>query len=306
MTQLPVRLPYRFLLINGIDTDKFLQGQCSVDLDTLDDHNFSYGTLNTPKGRIYALFKIIRVEDGLLLSMHEDTFDSMLNKLSKYAAFFKCELKEASYYAYGYDHQNYAQLSTISGEFEQLTREESTHNKVTNDDATLLKLPSKQGLLQLWSSEPLSNATDNSDLIDYWHAKEASDGIPEIYSSSQEQFILQELNLHKLNAVSFTKGCYTGQEIIARMKYLGKQKKQMFVLESKQTLDSFEIEPGEVHLISSSNETKKGGPIVRLHRTENGKVIILAVLNRELIDSQTQAYLSEQPDLHYSIKEIEY
>ena len=306
MKQLPVRLPYRFLLVSGPDAKRFLQGQSSIDIDALDNKHYRYGTLNTPKGRIYALFRIVRIEKGLLLCVHESTYDAMVSKLNKYAAFFKCELSEVAYFAYGFNADSKELLLGLDSEFDQLIASEAPYAKVEKDSQVLLKLPTKQNLLQLWTDTPLDKASDNAERIDHWHASEATSGIPEIYGETIEKYILQELNLQKLKAVSFTKGCYTGQEIIARMKYLGKQKKQMYLLTSRQLNVNKIKEAKDIYLSSDSEALQKGGSIVRIHRSENGGIVILAVLNKELINGKTAAYLMEEPEVRYSIDELNY
>ena len=92
-----------------------------------------------------------------------------------------------------------------------------------------------------------------------WACMESIKGLPEIYPETSEAFILQYLNLHELGAVSFKKGCYTGQEIIARMKFLGKLKKRTYLLHSP---DKTNAQAGDTLY---DQNTKKCGEIVRTH-----------------------------------------
>ena len=89
-----IKLPSQFISITGLDAEKFLQGQLTCDLSALTAQQVSYGTLNTPKGRMYALFKIIRIEDGFLMSLEPSTLEVTLKQLGKYKVFFKCEITE--------------------------------------------------------------------------------------------------------------------------------------------------------------------------------------------------------------------
>ena len=232
-------LPYTFVSVQGLDAAKLLQGQISCDVENLDPVVPSFGTANTPKGRMYCLFRILPWEDGFLLGMHSSLAKSFMTRLQKYAAFFKCEL-------------------TIETSIQALAIQEG--NAQAKAGICVFHPFSGRGVQEIWTSEPLTEQSDSSELIDEWCVLNCLEGIPELYPETLEQFILQQLNLQDLGAVSFKKGCYTGQEIIARMKYLGKLKKKMFVI-SSQTLKQA-VKPGSDVL---SLEGKKIGELVRLH-----------------------------------------
>ena len=304
MNQKLVKLPNSFISIIGQDSERFLQGQCSADLSELSTDQFTYGTLNTPKGRMYALFKVIRIENGLLLSLHESTADHALQTLQKYAVFFKCELSKATYYAYGGDLEQKAEFLNLCPIFEELFDPENSSSKKGDSNKSLLKLPGEQKLFELWSSEELSDAAETENAN--WLAREAIDGIPQIFSNTIEQFILQELNLQELGAVSFKKGCYTGQEIIARMKFLGKLKKRIFLLQSTSDAD-INFSPGEdVFIKSDEGDAKKAGKAVRIHRLNENTLIALAVLNKELLTEDNIAFISDKSEIEFSIQELSY
>ena len=290
----------RFISISGPDAIKFLQGQCSCDLLSLSEHAFSFGTLNTPKGRMYALFKVIKTEQGLLLSLEQSLLESTLEKLRKYAVFFKCELKETNdYRAYG--------LIDFPGSSPVLSLSRQTK-------AFILTLSETQQLHEIWldstqTEQDLINLlpqqqTETLELVhapqDLWYAKETLCGIPALYANTQEEFILQNLNLQQLGAVSFKKGCYTGQEIIARMKFLGKVKKQCFLLKSDARCIA---EPKQVILDAQGN---KCGTLVRLHWSEQTGSVSLAILNIEDALNYGALYLEGHPDIPFSIFEADY
>ncbi len=301
-----LRPPNRFISITGPDAETFLQGQCSADINQLDSKHFSYGTLNTPKGRMYSLFKVTRISHGLLLSIHQATFEQVLSTLKKYAVFFKCELSEASYKAYGSDLGQEQALLSISADFEPLFNSENAINKVGNEHSTLLRLPGKECLVELWTQELPAKTIETQDALENWLAREALCGIPQLYKATLEQFILQELNLQELGAVSFKKGCYTGQEIIARMKFLGKLKKRMFLLQAEPSSSAVKPSPGASVLINNTGlETTKAGKLVRTHSLNHSQ-IALAVLNKELVNESSLAFISEFPDTIYKIHELSY
>lgn len=291
MSLLSVALPDRFISITGQDAIKFLQGQTSCDLNTLTTDQFSYGTLNTPKGRMYCLFKIIKTNTGVLLSMEESLLDTTLQTLNKYAVFFKCTLQEESaYQAFGF-------IGT--------SLDTPAFTCVNSHDAVIcLTLSAKKQLIEVWKKEATAlpeklHGARSTDLA-HWLALETTVGIPALYAESQDEFILQTLNLHHLNAVSFKKGCYTGQEIIARMKFLGKQKKQTFLLHCDAHISQAPL--STVY----SKEGKKLGTLVRAHYSEESGTYALAVLPIESNLNDAQVFLNEGLETPFSVNKIDY
>jgi folate-binding protein YgfZ len=303
MNLFSAQLTNRFISITGPDALRFLQGQASCDLNELNEKAFSYGTLNTPKGRIYCLFKALKTKDGLLLSMNESLLDSTLQKLSKYAVFFKCELKEdLSFEALGItsdDNKHYGEfLKTINLD------KEIVSNCINENDTFWLNISSQKNLCEVWikkdtakpSSLGHSKAISNED----WQALVTNCGIPEIYNSSQDEFILQFINLQQLGAVSFKKGCYTGQEIIARMKFLGKQKKMAFLLHSEEKCIQ------EPLASAYKKEGTKCGTLIRSHWSEKTGSVALCILPIESALSLGEVFFNDSLDLAFSVTEIDY
>ncbi len=299
MTRYFAELTDRFISITGPDAIKFLQGQCSCDLMQLSEERFSYGTLNTPKGRMYAFFKIISVEQGLLLSVDASILDDTLARLKKYAVFFKCTLSENTHYkAYGLSNTmptSAAYSVSRDAEAFTLTVSQAKQLQILWLDAT--KDP-RDYLLANHSSQ-LNTGIEQIDSQE-WLACEAACGIPALYAQTQEAFILQTLNLQHLAAVSFKKGCYTGQEIVARMKFLGKLKKQTYLLSTDQACSAT---PDSSILDASGT---KVGTVVRSHYSEKTGAIVLAIMNIEDALSYQQVFLAEHPACAFHVSEIDY
>ena len=300
MTHVLTKLPYRFLSVKGIDAEKFLQGQCSCDLRELESDNFTLGTLNDPKGRMYGLFKIIRIKDGFLASFEQSTFDTALSKLNKYAVFFKCELLETNYSSFGSDSRE------IQGVFPNF---DSKATKIGDDHCLAIKLPGQHQLYEIWANSEASSfydpKHDNACVLNDWLACETLDGIPQLYEQTQGKFILQELNLQELGAVSFKKGCYTGQEIIARIKFLGKSKKRMFLLQG--TTNS--VSSGRQPSLGAAVHTATGqkiGKLIRFHSSQSAGLVALAVLNQDLIKDFEEVYIEDLEAELLKVQDINY
>ncbi len=292
----------RFISITGQDSIKFLQGQASCDLNELTENNFTYGTLNSPKGRIYCLFKVIKTEDGLLLAMHESLLEPTLQKLSKYAVFFKCTLQEdQSYRAFGIwsnEQDGYANY------LREVNLNSQVNSSVHDHDTYWLNISTRNKLSIAWvkQNSTLPTLVDQSEdlSLNNWLCLETMCGIPELYNNSQDEFILQYINLQQLGAVSFKKGCYTGQEIIARMKFLGKQKKQAYLLHS----DQKEVQAPLAPVYNSDG--MKCGTLIRSHWSQDTGSVALCILPIESALSYGSIFLSENNDVAFNVKEIDY
>jgi len=290
-TQLLTRLPYTFISVQGDDAEKFLQGQLSCDLSLLNGQNLSFGTLNSPKGRMCALFKITAYKNGFLLRIESSTTELFLLTLTKYKVFFKCEISiEEQFSAFAYN----ADAKT------ELPLPQNTKDLMSIDTNFISRLSNNAPLYEIWSQEINDQKTKISTDTESWFALEAKLGIPELYAETQDQFILQYLNLQDLGAVSFKKGCYTGQEIIARMKFLGKLKKKMFLLSAS---DKYTAQPGADIF---SDEGKKCGTVVRSHWSKQTGSVTLAILSTSYIDNQLPVYLDEQKTSPFQVSELNY
>ncbi len=290
---LPLPLPYRFISIQGEDAERFLQGQLSCDVALIDAEHIQYATANTPKGRMIALMRITRWKQGFLCCLHASQYEGAFAHLSKYKVFFKCEMDEAPLCAYG--------LMDPKDE----TRIPQTTNAIdaADDSSLYVRKPGTPARIEWWTDTvPPEINTDENDL-EHWFAEDCRCGIPEIYQSTQDRFILQHLNLQELGAVSFSKGCYTGQEIIARMKYLGKLKKKTFLLQGQSHTDAL---PGSGVFDAQG---KKCGEVVRYHCDQQGQIqcgIALAVLDMQFDSSDEAVYLNEDRSCAFKVTALDY
>lgn len=283
------RLPYALIEITGPDADKLLQGQTSVNIPKLALHGVQYGTANSPKGRMYGLFRVVRTEHGFVLRLREDCAEQFLKQLGKYAAFFKCTLKRSEQLtAYG--------LRELPAE---LTCPVETSQCSANAHGYLLKSLTEPDMYELYTGTSVTlEGTDFSP--EDWAALETRSGIPELYPQTLDQFILQHLNLHQLNAVSFEKGCYTGQEIIARMKFLGKEKKKTFLLHSAERLTA---EPGASVF---TEQGEKCGELVRSHFSPETGSVALAVIDIDFALSGARVRLTAEASNSFTVSELNY
>ncbi len=219
------------LAVRGVDATKFLQGQLTCNLNYLDQATSSLGARCTPKGRMISSFRIIQESDGLLLAMSGDLIEAQLADLKKYAVFSKSTLTDesAEWVRFGLSQGDGALLSlglALPQTADSVARE-----------GRLIALRLADGRAELWA--PHSEAASLESrlaaqlplaALDAWLLAQVRAGIGQVFGATRELFIPQMINLQALGGVSFKKGCYTGQEIVARMQYLGKLKRRLYRL----------------------------------------------------------------------------
>jgi folate-binding protein YgfZ len=196
------------ITVSGEGAAKLLQGQLTCDIDELSPGKSILGAQCNPQGRIISLFRIFIYRDQYHLLMPRELLPIAHAALKKYAVFFKAILNDIS------DSLTYVGYQGASAEIKK------------NDDTLILEFAEEnsRGII-INPASPVKNFSLNPE---EWKALDIAAGIPAIYPETSEKFLPHEINLQKINAISFTKGCYTGQEIIARMQYRGKLKNHMY------------------------------------------------------------------------------
>lgn len=224
------------LCVEGKDSEKFLQGQLSCDVTGVSEQLSCLGTACSPQGRAYSSFRIIRIpgsEPGdFLLRMRDNITEQTLTTLSKYSVFFKSEICNANnrYVGIGLFGQNSESL--INKLFGQIPQDDNA--VVFAKETIVIRVPGSCPRFECWSSP--QQAQNNWQKLaadatvgnsDDWLHEDIKAGLGEVSLATSDRFIPQMLNLQAVGAVSFDKGCYTGQEIVARTQHRGKSKRFM-------------------------------------------------------------------------------
>ncbi|OPA95397.1 folate-binding protein YgfZ [Pseudomonas fluorescens] len=268
------------LAVRGADAAKFLQGQLTCNLNYLSDTQASLGARCTQKGRMQSSFRIVLQGDGVLLAMASELLDPQLADLKKYAVFSKSKLTDESAAWVRFGVANGDHLLTglglgLPAETDSVARAEH-----------LIAIRVSPGRAELWVPaesadtvrSQLAAHLDEAPLND-WLLGQIRAGIGQVMPQTRELFIPQMLNLQAVGGVSFKKGCYTGQEIVARMQYLGKLKRRLYRLK----LDVAQMpEPG-TPLFSPSHNSAIGEVVIAAKADLS--IELLAVLLAEAADS---------------------
>ncbi len=267
------------LLLEGIDSKRFLQGQSTSDTEQLRADTVLPGAICNAKGRMLTSYHAVELEaDKLLLIMHRPLVDTAIDNLGKYAAFFKTTLSNAS--------DNYRLLGISGADCEALLEKQfctiptAINQLCLAEECLLLRKSAQQFLVlvkattaeQLWQKLAL-NFTPTG--IAYWQLQSIRAGLARVQTQTSEQFVPQMLNLQATGAVNFKKGCYTGQEIVARMQYLGKLKRRTYRVIIKASPPKVATE------IYDSVTNKLVGSVLAAASADGNSTEILAVLHEE-------------------------
>lgn len=214
-----------FIRVSGPDTEKFLQGQVSCDLSKLGHDESMNGAHLSPKGRVIFLFTATKdLNNGLLLETHHSVMEVAISSLKKYSVFFKTEITDASHI--------YESIILSGNNSKALLHHfDPYHSRAIGPTTFSIKLSKDYKLSKLISNKPelVLAGQGYSDLL------RIQNGCADVTSTTTDQFIIQMINLDAQNYISFKKGCYTGQEIVARAHYRGSVKRRMYIIELEAT-----------------------------------------------------------------------
>jgi len=301
------RLPKAQLIsITGPDAEKFMQGQFTCDLRQVTADQSAIGACCNLKGRMLAQFQIVRVDnESYLLRCPIEVATEFIAHLNKYKVFFKCELTlpgtVGCFGVCGDESVLQNVLGPLPAKVNQTkSREDLTIIRVAGEQPRF-ELWTKQGEVSRWLPTALQHCRQGND--DEWELLEIRAGIGEVYSSTREEFIPQMLNLQSLGGISFKKGCYTGQEIVARMQYLGKLKKRMYLIAIDTAANSPVSEPGD-KLVDS--EQKNVGIVVRSAANTVDQHLALAVLDKGTVEGNKGLYFKKNLKATCHIHELPY
>ena len=274
------------LEISGADAVTFLQGQVTNDVKLLAGSdiksNAHYTAYCNQKGRMLALFLAFAHYDHLHLQFNRELLEPIMKRLKMYVMRSKVEIKDVSDSIIKFGLNGPQASSMLALIFSTVPNQD--YELVTLDNGAILKLPNvnDDGRFEVFtdaSNAPLVwDALKNKCKIvekPYWDWLEIQAGIPEVSLATQEQFVPQMLNLDILNGINFKKGCYTGQEIVARTHYLGTVKRRTYMAEI-----AVEVEPGNKVADMTQNEV---GQIVRVAPNLTGSFDVLAELRIDAV-----------------------
>lgn len=229
----------------GADAASFLHGQLTNDVVLLDQAHARLAGYCSPKGRLLASFVVWKEGDeDVLLACRADLLPATLKRLGMFVMRAKCKLSDATSEVRLFGLAGPSAIGLLG----QAARELSPWGKARLGDATVVRLPDAAGVPRfLWAADASIAAPPIQALpIEAWQRGEVGSGVPTIEAATADQFVPQMLNFELIGGVDFKKGCYPGQEIVARSQYRGTTKRRTFLFatpgEAKAGQDIFHSE----------------------------------------------------------------
>jgi tRNA-modifying protein YgfZ len=259
------------LKISGSDSEFFLQNQLSNDIEKLDEFEIQLNAYCQHQGKIIGLFWVIRYKGNFLLSFPKDLLDVIKSRLEIFIIMSDVVIDDIS--------EKYNQIGMID--------EEQLNSFSINDKLSIL-------------IETRNNESEKSISKNHEWTKACIDSLlPEVFINTSEKFVPQMLNLDiDEMGVNFSKGCYPGQEVVARLHYLGTAKRRLFSFVSKS-----DLQIGDSLFCASSKtaiargERYKGSGIVVTKVLYNSLFYCLATLDVDLIDKEITLNSEHGPKL---------
>jgi len=227
---------FRMLVIGGPDRVDFLQGQLTQDVTTLESAGTALAGWATAKGRLLAVGQLIAVGDEIWWPLPADIVASVARRLQMFVLRAQVKIVQSEMPIAGIFGLGELDALDIAGE--NISLDDRPHQ--LTDGSLIVRVTGDRD--RAWLSGPAAEVSglapvDESD----WTLQSIRSGVPFIVAATQEQFVPQMLNLDRLGAISFDKGCYVGQEIVARTQNLGRIKRRMYRFNAE---DAPSLEPG--------------------------------------------------------------
>lgn len=229
---------FGLIAAHGADMPAFLQGQITQDVAAVMAADQSrLGAYCTHQGRMLATFRLFRSGDQLLIRLPRLMLEPILSRLQMYVLMSQVTLEDAS------DALVRVGLSGPSAK-QQVERATELPAPVVNavsrsEQALVIGVPAQPGFQRYEIYGNLDRMTHIWDRLsvycgragaDTWGLQGVLAGVPTLHPETQSAFVPQMLNLQQLDGIAFDKGCYIGQEVVARMQYRGELKRRMYLI----------------------------------------------------------------------------
>lgn len=272
------------LAVTGDDAAEFLHAQFSSNIRDLLPGQARFTSYSDARGRLLAILRVLAAGQHFLLGMPADRLEPIATRLRRYVLRSRVEIEDisAASSAFGLSGEGIASRwpdagLPAAGEWHEL--DDGVHVAGLDGPRPRWLVFGPEPALQVtWQRfDDLPTARPHQ-----WDLLDIEAGLPTIHARTEERFVAQMVNLDRLEAIDFHKGCYPGQEVIARTHYLGRIKRRMFLLHAP--VAGRPPAPGESVLAADSGET--AGEVVRAAPHPAGGSLALAVLRLDVLDTE--------------------
>ena len=295
---------YNAISISGEEQSKYLQGQVTCDVNASTEHSLLVGAHCSAKGKVFSAFRLINRNSAHLLIQPKESIALSLGELKKFGVFAKVDISstdELQFFALVGDNA----VSLLKSKFSRLP--DSLNPVVQSNSTTLVYISASQPrYLIIDLAANIEQTIDEMHIPIYqnavWDLLEISAGFVQLSTQTSGEYVPQMLNLQAVNGISFTKGCYLGQETVARMQYLGKNKKALFSLTAKL---QHPIQADDIIEKQLGDNWRKAGDILNTYQADDGSCYLQAVMGSD-VDSSTTLRIKSQPANEVLIEALPY
>lgn len=280
---------FSIIRVSGRDAQSFLQGQLSSDLREVSESRSQYSSYSNAKGRVLGNFLIWQFRGDYFLLVSADIATALCRRLSMFVLRSEVKLEVLA--------EPWLLAGVKGGGAEAVLKDVFTevpaqpHDVIANESGAIIRLPAGNLLLSYDASASGSIKSRLEQVcrqvgVEAWSLLDIAAGVPWVTRPTQEQFVPQMINMDVLGGISFKKGCYPGQEIVARTQYLGKVKRRLFRVELP-----VKASPGD-SLYSPATGDQAIGMIVNTGCDQHGALVALAVA--QLAGWETGLFLEKE------------
>lgn len=225
---------FGLISVSGPEAGDFLQGQLSNDLRELSETHTQLSSHCSPKGRMLASFRVLRLGERILLVLPRVQLAALRNRLQMFLLRRDAVIEDLSDGRVCFGTVGGCADRIFSGHFGRLPelpnamaqRGDAALIRAAGETPRLLFIGPPASAAALWREAGAAGAAPADP--DLWALHEIRAGIPTVLPETADAFVPQMANMQLIDGVSFHKGCYTGQEVVARMQYLGRLKRRMY------------------------------------------------------------------------------
>lgn len=283
--------------VSGEEQNKYLQGQITCDVNQLSEHSLLHGAHCNAKGKMFSIFRLFKRHNSHWLLQPQATIAPSLAALQKFGIFAKVSIEQA---------KDIAIYALIGAQAEQQLKQhftqipDSMSPVIQSGDTTLIYITSPSISTSHSKNAPQQSyfIIDKLDKVEaiiasfalplftqaLWNKHEIMSGFPLMNEKIIGEYVPQMLNVQAINGISFTKGCYLGQETVARMQYLGRNKRALFLLSTEvktQLSDNTIIE------LQLGDNWRRAGNVLSYFQADNGETYLQAILASDINDEST-------------------
>jgi folate-binding protein YgfZ len=285
------------IAVEGDDASSFLHNQLTNDVLGLNASTARLAGYCSPKGRLLATLQVWQAENRLLLLLPLEILPAIQKRLQMFVMRSKVKLADVSD-SYGLIGLVNPAASLLAQHYPELPSDAYTMS--SSAAGTLIRQPDAAGMTRyLWISSTeqaqaiLASAAPAAASL--WRWSEIQAGIPQITLATQEQFVPQMINFEIVGGVNFRKGCYPGQEIVARSQYLGKFKRRMLLAR----VDAAEAAAG-TEVYAESDPGQPCGMLVNAERGPDGTLACLVEMKLDVVGQPVHLGAADGPLLAFS------